>query len=347
MSIKPSTGQCVGLWLAEGSTNSNSEITFTNNNASLIRFFHNSLKKILTFENKPRIYVYSKSRTKGFKPLIPYLTHRFYIDVRANKPYFIYRVSGYTLVNKWNKLVGKTIGENNSYIDILQGFFAGEGNIKYIEKSQSRVIRIAQGKPNQLIEKILNYLKVKFSYYTSERSYVISGKANLEKLIKIDISKLHHEKNKKLIHMFSTYKQNHYPRGQLKDMLLKILKKEPRTSNELSKTFNRDISRITKVLIDLKKMHKVKNYRVGSLSYWTTEKNIIIISDRKRTILNILNQPKRTSEISKLMKVDPKSSFRRLKELEKLNLVRKNDGLWYKIPVDKEVITYRIRNRDR
>lgn len=105
-------------------------------------------------------------------------------------------------------------------------------------------------------------------------------------------------------------------------------------------------SKYHKSVDNLKKTHKVKNYRVGSLSYWTADKNIIIISDRKRTILNLLNQPKRTSEISKLMKVDPKSSFRRLKELKKLNLVRKNNGLWYKMPVDKEVITYRIRNRD-
>lgn len=340
-------GQCVGLWLAEGDTNSISEITFTNNQYYLIRFFYNSLKKIFIFKNKPRIYVYSKSRIKHFKNLIPNITHRFYVDRRANRPYFIYRVSGTRLVAEWIRLVEKIITEVDSYISVLQGFFAGEGNIKYIEKSKARVIRIAQGKPNQLVEKILNYLKVEFSYSKSERSYIISGRENLEKLVKINISKLHPEKNKKLAYMIKTYKQNHYPRGQLKHMLLKILESEPKTSAELSKTFNRDPSRITRVLINLKKIGKVKNYRVGSLSYWTGNKTHIIISDRKKTILNLLKIPRRTFEVANSMKVGQKAASRRLKELEELNLVKRKNKFWYKIPVEKEVIVYRIHNRDR
>jgi predicted transcriptional regulator len=89
------------------------------------------------------------------------------------------------------------------------------------------------------------------------------------------------------------------------------------------------------------------NYRVGSLSYWTGDKNIVIISNKKNKILDLLKKPRRTSEISDLLDVDPKSSFKRLKELEELNLVRKNDKFWYRIPSEKGVIVYNISNRDR
>lgn len=129
-------------------------------------------------------------------------------------------------------------------------------------------------------------------------------------------------------------------------MLLNGVNNAPKTSNQLSKIFLRDPSRITKVLSDLKKYGKVKNYRVGSSSYWTGNKNIVIISDRKKFIIETLKTPKRTSEISKLMQADFKSASRRLKELERLNLVRRYNGLWSKRPIDKEVVVYRIRNGD-
>ncbi len=342
-----SIAQCIGLWLAEGSVNSIAEITFTNNQYSLIRFFHKTLSNTFFFENKPRIYVYSDSKNPELDFLLHDVLHRFYVDKRANRPYFIYRVSGRKLVKDWLRTLGNLVKKRELYVDIIQGFFAGEGNIKYIERTKSRVVRIAQGKRNELIEDILNYLGVKFSYSSIERSYIISNRKNLTKLVEIDISKLHPEKRQKLNYMFGTYQQNHYPKGQIKKMLLEIIQGKPETSYELSKILERSHARITKVLIQLKKMGKANDYRVGSLSYWTADKGIIIISNRKKMILDIIGEPKRLSEISRLMKINSKAAFRRLKELEKLNLVRKYNDLWYKLPVDKEVIVYRIRNRDR
>jgi len=347
--FEKSIGQCIGLWLAEGDLTSTSEITFTNNRYYLIKFFHTNLNKTLKLENKPRIYVYAPSKYTTVKlQKIKELVHRFYIDKRANRPYFIYRVSGKKAVKEWLTLVKKITPNKKFYPYLLQGIFAGEGNIKYIEKSKSRVIRISQGKRSKLIEDILNYSGIKYSYSKKERSYVISGRENLEKLIRIDISCLHREKNFKLKHMFSTYKQYHYPRGELKNMILNILREKPSTSLELSKLFKRDQTRVIRVLTALKRDRKIKNYRVGSTTYWVLKNSrLIIISDIKNTILNHLNMPRRTSEIAKLVNRDWKSSSKRLKELKKLNLVKYSGGLWYKLPNKGKVIVHNINNRYR
>jgi len=339
MNIENRIAQCVGLWLAEGDQNTKREITFTNNQFMLIKYFHKTLKKIFVFKNNPRVYIYSPYKAYKLDFLLDDTVFRYYVDKRANKPYFVYRVSGRYLVQEWLELIKKTVVREDFYVNILRGLFAGEGNVKYIEKSKARVLRIAQGKQNQLIEKILNHLKIKYSYSSSERAYVISGKENLTKMMKIKVSYLHPEKHQKFVHMYHTYKEEHYPRGQLKNLILKTIEDRPKTSSELSKIFNRDQSRITKVLIDLKNMGKVKNYRARSLTYWTANKNIIIISDRKNSILSLLKIPKRTSDVSKLMKVDPKSSFKRLKELKKLNLVERDGrGLWHKIQTNHQII---------
>lgn len=348
MRIENSIAQCVGLWLAEGDSSSTSEITFTNNQYHLIKFFNATLSQALIFENKPRIYVYSPSNESSPEILLSKkIVHRFYIDKRANRPYFIYRVSGRELVKKWLKLVKKVLAKTEFYGNVLQGFFAGEGNIKYIEKSKSRVVRISQGKRNALVEKLLRHFKIKYSYAESERSYVISGKDNLDRAIGLKISCLHPEKQKKLAHMMSTYKQSHYLKGRLKKMLFEMIKKRPYTSHELSKLFERGRSRITMVLMDLKRDGKIRDHRVGSLNYWTGNKDVIIISNRKKSILDSLDRPRRLFQISKVMKVDDKSSLRRLKELEKLNLVERNRYFWYRKPTKKEVIVYNIGIRDR
>ena len=47
----------------------------------------------------------------------------------------------------------------------------------------------------------------------------------------------------------------------------------------------------------------------------------------------------RTYQIAKYFKVDSKSSYRRLKELKKLNLVQRDQSKrWFKINSDKKVI---------
>ena len=40
--------ECVGLWLAEGDNKSNREITFTNNEFSLIELFHKTIQKLFS-----------------------------------------------------------------------------------------------------------------------------------------------------------------------------------------------------------------------------------------------------------------------------------------------------------
>ena len=51
--------ECVGLWLAEGDNKSNSEITFTNNEFSLVQFFHDTLTQVFSHHKfNVRIYIY-------------------------------------------------------------------------------------------------------------------------------------------------------------------------------------------------------------------------------------------------------------------------------------------------
>jgi len=331
--------QCVGLWLAEGDSTSKSEVTLTNNNSNIIVLFHNTLSKIFDFKNNPRVYVYSPSL--DIKPTLPInVEHKYYIDRRANKPYFIYRIAGVSLVNDWRNIVSSMTKEEKFYKNILQGFFAGEGNIKFIKRSCSRTIRISQGQPNLTLEKILKNLNVKFIFSPDQRAYVISGRENLEKLANINIGILHLNKNEKLIEMMKTYKQYHFPKNYLKNEIVKILDK-PFTSRQLSKLLNRSQARITRVLVILHKKDEVKNFRVHSVNFWVNKNvKIILISKRKQQILDLLNIPRKTSEISKLLKISWKSVFRRLKELEELNLVKRLDGLWYKIKTEKEVIAF-------
>ncbi len=328
----------VGLWLAEGSTTSKSELTFTNNQPELIRFFHKVIFENLQPKHNPRIYVYRRNKNVKIKLPIKNILYRYYIHTLSNQPFFIYRISGVELMKKWLNLVEIIKGKTNLYKFILQGFFAGEGNIKYIVSSHSRVLRVSQGKPNEFIEKIFKNLNLNFVYMPSERSYVISGRENLEKLWKLEISKLHPIKHKKFHLMLESYKQRHFKKGQLKLKIINMVN-VPRTSQELSKLFNKSQSRVSRILSQLKNQGLVNEFRVRSISYWINSKhNIVIISNTKSKILKFLNEPKKVYEISKHSKVSWKSSFKRLKELERLNLVRHENNLWYKVGTDKEVM---------
>ena len=76
--------------------------------------------------------------------------------------------------------------------------------------------------------------------------------------------------------------------------------------------------------MDLKKLGYVENYRVRSKDYWIEkDQNKVIISSVKGKYLKILrNDIINTKDISKKFNVCWKSSFRRLKELEELGLVK-------------------------
>lgn len=326
--------ECVGLWLAEGDRKTTSEITFTNNCLPLILFFYKTLKKFVENDNF-RIYVYSRSKTK-IKISIKKI--KYYRDKRARKPYLILRIANKNLLEKW-KIKTKDILKNKECrVYVLRGIFAGEGNIK-VGSHSNRTIRIAQKKQTEEINKILDYLKITYRFFPKERSYVITGRENWEKINKLKICELHPEKRNKFNQVFSTFKQWHYPAYFLYNRTFEILK-GPKTSGDLAKIFNRDQTTLQEILNKLKKEDKIKNFRVRSKDYWIrNDSNVILISTKKYRILKLLNNPKRTFEIAKECGVTWKASFRRLNELKKLNLVKNENGLWYTKPTQKEVTT--------
>jgi len=340
MKIKTSykLAECVGLWLAEGYKKSKYEITFTNNCIPLVELFADTIQKqFKNYSIKPRVYVYSANDEKiniSFDCNLKY-----YTDIRANKPYLIYRVGSAKVLKEWLKIVTKIKNEEEFYHDILRGFFAGEGNVKEGAHS-NKTLRIAQGKQDEFIEKILKYFDITYRYYPNGRAYNITGIWNWKKFAKLKIPDLHPDKKKKFYSVFNSYKEEHYPDDYIKGKIDKILKK-PHTSLDLSKRFKRSQARIQDILIPLKKENKVKVFHIQSKSYWiNTNQNKIIISKIKEKYMKSLkNKEKTVTELSKEMSVCWKSSFRRLLELQKLNLVEKDThGTWSIIDSDKEVV---------
>ena len=264
--------ECVGLWLAEGDRKSESEITFTNSEPYLIRFFHECLRKLLS-DNDFHVYSYSKSG-RAEKPCnAAYI--KCYIDKRARKPYYILRLCRTELVKKWSKIVRKIVPDKALWPHILRGFFAGEGNIK-TGKHHSRQLRIAQGRENPSIERMLKHVGIGFRYSGAERSYVISGFWNWEIFAKYCISDLHPLKKARFWSVFRTFKQRHYKAHHIRNELL-IMLKTPATTAHLAGYFKRSMARVQEILVDLKKEGLVNTFRVGSVNYWTTKKDIVII----------------------------------------------------------------------
>ena len=314
--------ECVGLWLAEGDNKTIREITFTNNCLDLIQFFHKTILNIFkdhTFE--VGIYIYSPRVETMTLPFKNCKINR-YIDTRATKPYFIWRLFSTEIVKKWKDIVEGVVNDQESYENILRGFFAGEGNIK-VGSHNHRSLRIAQGKPSKLVESILDQLNIKYRYSKDERSYTISGKTNWDKCAVFKIADLHPLKKSRFLKIYSEFIEEHYPKNYLKNNLLKVLV-NPKTASELSYLFKRSLARMSEVLVELKKLDHVENYKVRSKDYWIRkDQNKIIISSVKLNYLNILKNAKMsTKEISKEFNVCWQSSFRRLKELEKLGLVK-------------------------
>lgn len=330
--------ECVGLWLAEGNNKCNNEITFTNNEFSLIGFFHENIKKL--FQNYPfkiRIYVYSSD---GRNINVPIKVNKIniYTDKRATKPYYIWRLASVSLNKEWKKIVEDYKNNSQYYADILRGFFAGEGNIKF-SSHNSRTIRISQ-KESKFLEKLLDYFDIEFIYRKENRSYNITHKLHWDILAKINIADLHPIKKEKFWKVYSEFKEEHYKSNFLKDSILKLLIR-PYLPLELATNFNRSKARIQEILIDLKKEKKINNFRAGSISYWIrNDQNIIIISKLKKKYLKCLAKSnKTTKEIANYFNVNDKSSFRRLKELGKLGLVQRNkDKTWKIIKPTKEVV---------
>lgn len=336
--ITPEIAECVGLWLAEGDTKTDREITFTNNCIPLVEFFAKSIWHIFKkYQFRPHVYIYSPEIKKVLLDIDCQIN--YYIDKRATKPYLIYRICSTRLISLWRDIVDKVKHDKKFYRDILRGFFAGEGNLK--EGSHfNRTIRIAQGKPNRLIEKIFAYYDIKYKYEINGRSYIITGKWNWDILAKIKIADLHPIKKEKFWRMYRSYKEIHYPDHYLKENISLLLEK-PYTSSELSKIFKRSQARVYDVLFLLKKEKKIQKFNVKSKCYWIRmdQKKIIISQIKEKYLLLLKGSGKTTGGIAKEIDVCWKAAYRRLTELQKLNLVvRDSKGMWRTVTTKKEVI---------
>ncbi|MBI2541502.1 winged helix-turn-helix transcriptional regulator [Candidatus Woesearchaeota archaeon] len=330
--------ECVGLWLAEGDDKCNNEITFTNNQFELIEFFHKNIKKLFSnYKFNIRIYVYTPNSENVTVPLEVTKVNR-YIDNRANKPYYIWRLASVELHRKWKNIVELYKNNPTYYADILRGFFAGEGSIKSTSHN-SRSVMISQ-LPSIFLEKMLKHLEMEFKYNPGNRSYFITHWDNWDKLAKIKIADLHSAKKEKFWRIYGEFKERHYKSHHIRDGTLQMLV-NPFMTSDLAINFNRTEARLQDVLIDLKDKGIIKNFRSGSRSYWIrNDQNAAIISKLKNDYLNFLSKDKKTtSEIAKYFNVGFQSSNRRLKELEKQGLIKRNsDKKWEKLNFAEKVI---------
>ena len=134
--------ECVGLWLAEGDNKTLYEVTFTNNSLKLVEFFCSTIQQIYKGKNQPRLYTYGLN-----KPLKSHVLSRLkrnnYTDIRATKPYYIFRIADRKFVKHWHKLVANYSNKLQFTDAITRGIFAGEGNIKTGSHSR-RTLRISQ-----------------------------------------------------------------------------------------------------------------------------------------------------------------------------------------------------------
>ncbi|MBI2233005.1 MAG: hypothetical protein HYU56_03725 [Candidatus Aenigmarchaeota archaeon] len=326
--------ECVGLWIAEGDDKTIREITFTNNCELLVKLFYQTLSKIFP-KNKFRLYTYSPNGGQSLK--LRNCRAQLYKDIRARKPYHILRYANTKDVIKWRKIVSKITSQEKYFVPVLKGFFAGEGNIKSGVHS-NRTIRIAQKEKIELIDKILKYLDIKSTFSTRERAYVITGWSNWEKFYKYNLFVLHPDKRAKFLATWKSFKEIHYPSNYIRNNILQYLSK-PVTSKELSIIFNRKQATLQDHLTALKREGKITNYRCLSRDYWIrSDLNMIIISQRKSEILQLLEIPCKTSEIAKLLDVNWKAAKKRLDEMQRLKLIQQKQYLWNKLPIDKEVI---------
>lgn len=330
--------ECVGLWLAEGDKKTKSEITFTNNCTDLIDLFYKILIRLFSDKkDNIRIYIYSNGNDKIDFPYKNIIT-KSYVDKRARKPYYVLRLASVEYIKKWKEIVEDISNREELYSAILRGFFAGEGNIKE-GNHNSRGLRVAQKEKLILLERILQNLNIKnFIFRPNERSYTIYGKSNWDIFAQLKLADLNSEKKTRFWKVYNEFKQNHYEINYLRDTILLELE-NPSTARALAKKYNRSFARIQDILIDLKKQGKIKNFRCGSIDYWTNNLKLIIISKIKKGYLDYLNEPRRNSDFAKKFKVDPKSSLKRLKELQELNLVNRNkEKNWSKISINQKIM---------
>ncbi|MFB6245123.1 MAG: hypothetical protein ABEJ03_02130 [Candidatus Nanohaloarchaea archaeon] len=279
--------RCVGLWLAEGDSKSKREITFTNNCFDLVDLFSTTIEDLFEDLN-PRLYVYRPNKDAGYRTLDSAKVN-FYRDSRASKPYYILRYASTEKTAEWKEKVEYGKKNPDNFQEILQGFFAGEGSVSESTRN-SRKLKISQGQRNRFLERIFEYFGIEFNFRSSNRSYVIKRRENLEKLYELDIAVLHPRKRRKFEEILSSFTETHYQKGYLKKKVYERLS-DPFRTKELADMFDRSPDRLCDVLMKLKEEDKVQNYKAGRFSYWIREdQDIVIISDVKKDYLDLLKE---------------------------------------------------------
>jgi hypothetical protein len=336
--MKNNLARCIGLWLAEGDTKTSREITFTNNCFELIQLFYNVVGNYGK-ECNVNLQVYKPSKSSNFRTIDEQnVSVKEYTDDRASKPYYIVRFYSTELCKNWNDNVEKAKQNEEMYPYILQGFFAGEGNL-YEGKRNSRRIRIAQGEPDEFLEEMLDHLGINYRFRSENRSYVVTKKCNWDEFAELNLCNLHPIKKEKFWEIYNGFQEAHYNKGELKKEVFKVLDKPWRTK-ELAEKFDRSQARLCDVLMLLKKEGRAVNYKAGSYSYWIREdQEAVIISEVKSDYLNLLkDNPLKVGEIADYFSVRKKSAYKNLYRLQELGLIKKKDHEWETVDEDKEVI---------
>ncbi|MFB6158449.1 MAG: hypothetical protein ABEJ95_02185 [Candidatus Nanohalobium sp.] len=328
--------RCVGLWLAEGDTKTIAEITFTNSCFELVDLFYRKLQSLFDADNY-RLYVYRPSEGSDYNTFDGAETS-LYTDDRATQTYYIIRLASRDLVEEWKEKVSRVKDDPDMYSYILQGFFAGEGSV-YEGARKSRRLRISQGERDEFLEEMMDHLGISYFFRPEERSYVVTKKPNWDIFEEYEICKLHPRKREKFKQIYSSFQEEHYLKGELKQNTYEKLT-EPYQTTELAEVFDRSQARLCDVLMELKKEGKVTNYKAGSQTYWIRDnQNSVIISDVKSNYLELLeNQYLKVGQISEHFSVTNNSAYKNLHRLQELGLIKKKDHEWTTTETGKQVI---------
>lgn len=314
--------ECVGLWLAEGDKTTIREVTLTNNSIDIILFFSQRIMSLYKGKNKPRIYVYSPSKRKLYGSFNRTQIN-FYHDFRANRPYYIFRLADTNFSKEWKTVVGEIKSSKAFYPDILRGFFAGEGNIKFDKLQMSRIVRISQGKRDEFLESIFKELGLTFEFEPERRMYWFRGKNNMDIFDRLDIVSLHPEKYFAFKEMMCSYEAG---LDTTVEKAVYSLLKEPKKTKELVDMLKKNWIDIDRALKSLKQMNKIDYFRDDDNTYWA-RKDVVqkALLDRKTQILSRLNNPMAVGKLSDSIKISRRCVAIRLKELEKEGLIERTE----------------------
>ncbi|MBT4804674.1 helix-turn-helix domain-containing protein [Candidatus Woesearchaeota archaeon] len=327
MNMTKEIAECVGLWLAEGDSKTKSEVTFTNNCIELILFFHEHIHQLYSGKNKPRIYIYSPAPRTLITNLNGFVI-RNYSDVRAKRTYYIYRLADVQFVKEWKRIVSDVKDNEKFYPEVLRGIFAGEGNVKHdLKNKNSRNLRVASGKRDPFIEKLLEFFNVPIKYTSDNHMYLITGR-HLEKLNDINIAVLHPEKESKFRKMIDSVKEKHYSPGEFKKLLFGQLDSFQKTK-DLAKFFNKSVIYTLETLTELKRENVVSNIKRKDGSFWA-KKHLIkehFNSERVRILHNI-KKYQTFSKTGKAVNLSRRTVARRVREYQKDGLIAFKNACW-------------------